>query len=169
MFRYVVALLALVAMLSLPVSAQDGIKKAGPCAPTKDEVAPIKTFTICSFSLVEKGDVKFALLVKEDGSAQCVHNVETETPGMKKTVETTVSATLTAEELKSIREAFARLDITTLETVPHDDEPEKFIGIKATNGSAIGSYYAVVGQYGLFTARVEQFMKVANKIGDRLK
>lgn len=167
MFRYIMALLLVVGALSFTAVAQDSKKDKSDAKP--DVVAPIKTFTIFSFSLVEKGEVKFALLVKEDGSAQCVHNVETETPGFKKTVETTVAATLTAEELKLIREAFARFDITTLETVPHDEEPEKFIGIKATNGSAMGSYYAVVGEYGKFADRVAQLTKVVNKIGDRLK
>jgi hypothetical protein len=170
-FRYIIALIALTVMLALPVVAQegDGIKKAGPCAPTKDEVAPIKTFSIFVVNYVEKGDVVLALRVNEDGTASCHHVTVTGNDDFRKTVSTDVDAKLTAVELKEVREAFAKLEITTLKTVDLAEEPEKFIGIKATNGYQVAGYSCITGNYGEFTGKVAPFLATVDKIANRLK
>jgi len=168
MFRYVIVMLALVGLLSLPVSGQDGIK-AGPGAPTKDEVAPIKTFSIFVVNYVEKGDVTLAVRVNEDGTASCRHVTVTGNDDFHKTVTTDVDAKLTAAEIKDIRDAFAKLEITTLKTVDLAEEPDTFVGIKATNGYQMAGYSCVTGNYGEFTSKVAPFLAAVDKIANRLK
>src|SRR5579859_7435335 len=101
MFRYILALLVLLGMFSLPLSAQDkdGTKKSGSCAPTK-EVSHLTTFTIVVVTFVEKSEPILSIRVNEDGTASCRHVVKSGNEDFSKTVTTDVNAKLTADEIK---------------------------------------------------------------------
>lgn len=167
MFRYILAVILLMAALVAPIKADE---KNNHNKVMIADSAHVTTFTILVVQVVDGERNRTAIRIMEDGAVACKHVVISVDDDWKKTVNTEVESKLTDEELKTVKELFAKLEIDTLETPKQDEEPEKFVVIQAHDGSK-GYRFGnpSLTAFGDKKERVEPFVKAILKIMDRLK
>lgn len=171
MFRYIATLLLLAGLFAMPILADEkdpnkGIQRSGPCAP----VAHVTSFEILVVNIKNGENDLSAVRIMADGNFACKRKVTTDDGNVKKNITVEIETKLTAEELKGVQELFAKLQIDTLETVKLDEEPEKFIIIQAHDGHEPYKYgVASLTAFGEYTTRVGPFVKMINKLLERLK
>lgn len=167
MFKYIIALLAIIGMFALPIGglAQDGPGQSDP----NETVAPMTSFAIVVVGFVEDGRVVMQFRTDDDGQARCQHVTTSGDESFSKTVTTEVTAQLTDAELKSIKDAFTKLEVTTLKTKELKEPPAKFIVIQVANGNQRARYACAKDAYGDDAGKVKPFLDAVNKVADRLK
>lgn len=170
MFRTILAMLLFVGLLGLaaPIHADDEKPKT-----PQPSVAHVTTFAVVGITIKLSDQEMFSMRLNGDGaiSYKYVNEVLNDVDLHKK-VTTEVQGKLEADDpdLVSLRGAFAKMGIDTLEDQSPDTEPSAWVIVQATaDGQTVHKFRAKLGEYGTMAKRVEPFIAAVTKISDRLK
>lgn len=165
MLRFIFSILVACA-ISLPVCAQE---KKGNGAQQKPEVAAITTFAHLGVLVKTSDDERFNFQVSSEGKYTLTKVVASnDNADYRKKVTTEIQGALDDVDLISLKGAFKKLDIASLEEKAPAEEPESWVGIGCMVNGNVTRWKAKTDDYGKSKDRVTQFLEIVGTIVKKL-